>query len=479
MTVESNPTEPPRSVAEVTKTRYSQELDRGIHLVRAMVLSVASVGPAGTIFAFVPIVFFICGTFAFWALLIALVFSFCEGFAYAELGSAYPVAGGEYAMVGRTLGKWVGAFLFAVMLTEYIFVPSGFALGAGIYLGALWPWAGAHLHVVGVACLVWAIVVSLLRVKLGSWVAGFFLVIQMIAVGALIVLGLLNAHNPVDRWFTPTAYAPDGTPFGQTATTVLLGITISFFCYQGFGNAIIFSEETRGAKKHMARIVIWSVTVTGAAILVPSICVLLGAPSLKDLFTAQAPMTYFIESTAGHTLNNILSFVIFLALLDAITASMMAFTRVVYSGGRDNAWPTPVSKALAYVHPRFKTPWVSIIVLGLIAVVLTALSNIAAVVTFLGVITITYVGLLGLSAVVIRLKKNPPERYKMPLWPVPSAILIVACGAMFTQQTLKDVWIIMGIGLAFVVYYLIYLRPRPNHWVFLEPVEDESPEGKA
>jgi hypothetical protein len=51
--------------------------------------------------------------------------------------------------------------------------------------------------------------------------------------------------------------------------------------------------------------------------------------------------------------------------------------------------------------------------------------------------------------------------------------------AMFTQQTIKDVWIVLAIGCGFLLYYLVYLRPRPEHWSFLEPVLDESEEGRA
>lgn len=464
----------PSGAGGPVKGSYAQELDRGLRSLRAIVLSVASVGPAGSVFAFVPIVFFIGGTFAFYAFVIAFLLALCEGLAYAELGSAYPIAGGEYAMVGRVLGRPAGAFLFAVMAAEYVFVPSAFALGTGLYLGVLWPWAGAHLHVVGVVCLAWGIGVALLRVKLGAWVAGFFLVIQIVAVGALTILGLIHAHNPVDRLFTVHAYGPTG-PTSLSWTGALLAITIAFFVYQGFGNAIVFSEELKGAKRKIGGVVMWAVVVTGLAILVPTIAVLLGAPSVEGLLTSASPMTYMIEATGGKTFDTILSFVIFLALLDAITASMMGFTRVIYSSGRDKAWPTPVSRALAYIHPRFKTPWGAVIALGIVAIVLTALSNIAAVVTWLGVITLIYAFLLGLSAFVIRLKKNPPARYKMPLWPVPAFVLAGACIIMVTSQTLKDVVIVVSVGAAFLLYYLVYLLPRSaTHWVFLDAVVEDD-----
>ena len=89
--------------------------------------------------------------------------------------------------------------------------------------------------------------------------------------------------------------------------------------------------------------------------------------------------------------------------------------------------------------------------------------------TFTGVITLSYAGLMALSAIVIRLKKNPPDRYKMPLWPIPPALLVIGCVLMGTQQQLKDVYITLGIAAVFLIYYLVFLRPRPDHWRLLDP----------
>jgi hypothetical protein len=80
---------------------------------------------------------------------------------------------------------------------------------------------------------------------------------------------------------------------------------------------------------------------------------------------------------------------------------------------------------------------------------------------------------MGLSAIVIRLQKNPPDRWKMPLWPIPPALLVTACVVMGTQQSKKDLWITLAIAAAFLVYYLVYLRPRPEHWKLLDPIVED------
>ena len=405
--------------APPTKGHYRQQLDRTLKIFSNVTLTFGTLGPTATVFAFVPVVLFVAGSFAFIGFLIAAVFALCQGLVYSELGTAFPVAGGEYSMVARVLGRPTGAVLFALMIANYIVVPSAFALAGGIYLGVLWPWAGAHFQLVGVIIVAFAACVAFLRIAVGWIVAAIFLGVELVAIPVIVVLGLVHAHSPGDRLFTSHVFGRS-RPTGLTATSFLLGVTIAFFCYQGFGNSVIFSEETQHAKQRVGRAVMWTLLIAFVAIATPCAAVLLGAPSLKGLLTAQAPMTYILETLGSHTLDEVVSLFVFFAIVDAEIASVMAFGRVLWSSGRDKAWPGAVSRIIGAVHPRFETPYVATSLLALAILILTAVSTIAAVVTFSGVVTLVYAGLMALSALVIRFqKKAPTDRYKLPLWPIP------------------------------------------------------------
>ena len=458
---------------ELSRNSYQQELDRSLHPLRSLIMGVASCGPIGSVFAYVPALLAICGLFSWWAMVIAAVLCIFQGLAYAEVGSAYPVAGGEYSMIGRVLGKALGVMTFGLMSAMYIFVPTAAALAAGGILGVIWPWAGENTHIVAVLVIVYAAAVSFLRVKLGTWVAAFFVAVQIVALLIVTILGLVHAHSPSERLFSTQVMGADGNTTTVAMAAAVLGITVAFFIYQGFGNVIIFSEETKKAKARIGGAAMGATITAIVVILVPTTAILLGAPSVSMLLTSASPLADTIASWGGNFFGKVISFIIFLAILDLATASMMAFARVYWSGGRDNVWPTPISKAMAYVNPRLKTPWVAVIVFATICAVFGATSNVASIVTFTGVITLVYAGLMALSAIVIRLKKTPPDRYKMPLWPIPPALLVIACVLMGTQQQLKDVYITLGIAAVFLVYYLVYLRPRPEHWQLLDPVVED------
>jgi len=458
---------------ELSRNSYQQELDRSLHPLRSLIMGVASCGPIGSVFAYVPALLFICGMFSWYAMVIAAVLCIFQGLAYAEVGSAYPVAGGEYSMVARVLGKGMGIITFGLMSAMYIFVPTAASLAAGGILGVIWPWAGAHTHIIAVLVIVYAASVSFLKVKLGTWVAAFFVAVQIVALLIVTILGLVHWHSPAERLFSTQALGADGNMTTVTLAAAVVGITVSFFIYQGFGNVIIFSEETKKAKAKIGGAAMGATITAVVVILVPTTALLLGAPSVNMLLTSASPLADTIAAWGGNFFGKVISFIIFLAILDLATASMMAFARVYWSGGRDNVWPTPISKALAYVNPKLKTPWIAVIVFALICAVFAATSNVASIVTFTGVITLSYAGLMGLSAIVIRLKKNPPARYKMPLWPIPPALLVVACIVMGTQQAKKDLWITLIIAAVFLVYYLVYLRPRPEHWRLLDPIVED------
>jgi amino acid transporter len=458
---------------ELSRNSYQQELDRSLHPLRSLIMGVASCGPIGSVFAYVPALLFICGMFSWYAMVIAAVLCIFQGLAYAEVGSAYPVAGGEYSMVARVLGRGLGIITFGLMSAMYIFVPTAAALAAGGILGVIWPWAGEHTHIIAVLVIIYAASVSFLKVKLGTWVAAFFVAVQIVALFVVTILGLVHWHSPAERLFSTQALGADGNMTTVVLAAAVVGITVSFFVYQGFGNVIIFSEETKRAKAKIGGAAMGATATAIVVILVPTTALLIGAPSVDMLLTSAAPLADTVAAWGGNFFGKVISFIIFLAVLDLATASMMAFARVYWSGGRDNVWPTPISKALAYVNPKLKTPWVAVVVFALICAVFAATSNVASIVTFTGVITLSYAGLMGLSAIVIRLKKNPPERYKMPLWPVPPALLVVACVAMGTQQETRDLWITLIIAAVFIVDYLVYLRPRPEHWRLLDPIVED------
>jgi amino acid transporter len=206
------------------------------------------------------------------------------------------------------------------------------------------------------------------------------------------------------------------------------------------------------------------------------VAALLAAPSLAKLTTAATPMQYMITAVGGSTLNTIISLGVALAIFNATLAIILGFGRILYSSGRDRAWPEPISGWMAAIHPRFRTPWAATAFVGLVGAVLTAVSSLAALVTFTGVTLVVIYALIALSAVVSRIRQRGLFRpYRMPLWPLPPLAALAGLVIVATQQTLHDVGIVAAFVVAALLYYVIYLRGKQDsRWVMLEPTTAET-----
>ena len=395
---------------------------------------------------------------------------------WGELGSTYPVVGGSYSLVARVLGRPAGFVAFVLVLVTAIIIPSSIALGAGQYLSVIWP--GENANYIGAAIMLVTALIAILSIELNAWVTGVFLTLELLVVLVVTVLGLTHVNQPITALVFPHTFDASGTASPLTLGLVLTGVAIGVYSYNGYDAPVVYSEETRGHRRNIARAVFWALGITVASELIPAVAALLAAPSLPKMITAATPMQYVITSVAGGTWNTIISLGVALAIFNATLAINLAFGRILYSSGRDRAWPEPISGWIGSIHPRLRTPWIATAFVGIVGAVLTAVSSIAVLVTFTGVTLVILYGLIALSAIVSRVRQPDLARpYRMPLWPAPAVIALAGLVIVATQQTLRDVGIVAAFVAAALIYYFVYLRGREGtHWVMLDPVEEDTDE---
>src|SRR5579875_453211 len=448
-------------------------LARVLHLVGTIAIVVSAVTPAASVFIIAPVAFTTIGTGTFWAFVLAAVIGVGVAFSYSELGAAFPIAGGDYAIVARVLGRELGFLSLVLWITLAVFIPSSIALGIGTYLSVIW---SANANLLGAGVMLIATAIAVLNIRTNARITGVFLAIELLALLVVTVLWFANAHNPLSALTSPHLFPAHGATSAASFGVILSGVAIAIFSYNGYGAAINFSEEITGHRSGIAKAVLWSLLITVAAELIPIVATLVGAPSLRALSTSSAPMTYLLLSLSGKTLNTIVSLGISLAILNATLAIILELARIVFSAARDRAFPGPLNDALAHVHPRLKTPWIATLVVGIAGTVLTALSSIAALVTFVGVVLTINYGAIALCAIVDRVRAPGRERpYRMPLWPLWPLIALAGTIVVFTKQTGHDEGIVGMILGGAVLYYALVLWPlRKTHWILHDPAQDEA-----
>ena len=450
---------------------YKPQLKRSFGAAGNALLTLSAMSPATTVFVYVSVLIFVAGTWSFPATIIAAIIAAGMGLVYAELGTAYPIAGGEYAIIGRVLGRGTGFVVFVILLLFYTLLIASFALGAGLQLQTVW--SGVDPRLAGLVLLVAAACLAVLRVRTSWFITTAMLCVELVAITVVSVMGFAHAHDPVHRLFAPQAFTPAGALAPITWSMLLLGLTLAFFNMTGFNVSVLFSEETEQARRRIGRAVLLAVGVFVVVVTVPTAAALLGAPSLHKLATDPAAMTDLVGSLGAARLGTFITLAIVVAIFNALIANIMGFGRVLWSGARDQVLPQPVNGWLETVHSRFRTPWVACLVMSAAGGISLFSAAITGLVTLMGVITLVFMGLMCVAAVRLRLLTNQPEHYRMPLWPFVPLAVLASFVLMATGQTAKDLIIVLVTAALALVYYLVYLLPRADRkWVMLGAVEE-------
>jgi amino acid transporter len=389
---------------------------RSMGVRRILLLTLSATTPACSLFVLVPGVIQQAGTGAFLAMSAASLIALAMGFVYAELASAFPLAGGEYAMIGRTLGSGAGFIFMGMYTIAGMAAPTALALGASIYLEPIWP--GARPVPVALAIVGIGTACAVLNVRLNAWVTGCFLVIESLALVVLTGLGVVHIRRPILELIHSPLVLDGGALRPATIGAIALATSIGVFAYNGFGMAVYFSEEMHEAPRRIAKAIFVALAVTVALEFVPLTAVLLGAPNVGRLLTSSSPFSLFVKETGGSWLNTAISLGIALAILNAQIALTLMGARFFYSTARDQVWQGVANRALVMIHRRFDSPWVATLLAGAIGSA-ACFVPFEALLVLTGTLLVVMYALLCIGAIVGRSTgRTAHSPYRMPLFPV-------------------------------------------------------------
>ncbi len=443
---------------------YRQELDRVLTTLSAVGLTLSDITPTASFFVIAAAVYPLTGTGSFWSFLVAGLIALSVAFCMGELGAQYPIAGGLYSIVARVLGRPIGFVAMMDYVFQAIFLPAAIALGIGSYMSLLVPAVNPNLWATLIMLAV--TVISALRVKTNANLTGFFLALELIVVLTVTVVGFAHPHNPISLLFRPALINAHGGLSPVSLSVIVASIAISLFSFNGYDSAINFSEETDGEARHVGQAVM---TAAGLGVLfqvLPAIAVLVGVGSLGAFFTSSLPVAYFLREYLGTTGTNIMLIGVALAVFNATLAIVLQFSRVIYSTARDESWPTPINSALSRISPRFKTPWVSVLFVGLLGAVLTLFSSTISAITFTSVLIIALYALIAIAALVNRFRKRDAASRPFSMWlfPLPPIIALVGVGLALSQQKASDLLTVAIIVVVSIIYFYIYPARRSPFW---------------
>jgi len=458
--------------------RYHQQLSRSIGILGNVFITLSGVTPASSVFIIAPVALVAAGSGSFLAFVFAAIVGVFMAFCWAELSAAYPIAGGDYALVwhsfkGRT--SWLAGPLSFVTFALYVdfiaFIPAVIALGTGTYLGVV---VSVNAKVLGAIVMLVAAGIAILNIRLNAVITGIFLAIELAALAAVTILGFGHARHG-SALLHPVTGGVHGSLQSVSFTAVLALTAVAVFSYNGYANAVNFSEETTGPSRTIARAILWSLVITVAAELIPITAVIVGSPSIAKLSQSAVPMQYFIEATSNSTVNTIISLGVVVAILNAVIAIVLSYGRIFFSSGRDRAWPGPVNGWMTAVS-KYKSPWFPTALVGVLGAIMCLTVPLDTLVNLTGASLVADYALIALAALFARpTGATAHGPYKMPLWPLPPVLALASLGYIFTQQTsllLRVTLITIAIGLAY--WAGVILPQRGRAWNLRQAAIDEE-----
>ena len=448
-------------------------LKRSMKLFGALLITISAITPASSIFIIAPGVVQQAGTGAFISFIVAAIISLLTAYVYAELSSAFPLTGGEYAIVGRILGPLPGFIILGLNLVTLVLIVTVISLGIGNYLGILFP--NVSMITSGLVTVLFTTLCAILNIRTNALITGTFLVIEMICLIILSCLGFLHVSRPLSDLVLHPVHLGNAGALEPTAFGLMgLATSVAIFAYNGYGNAVYLGEETHDAPKQIARAILWSLFISILAEGIPIIAVLMGAPDLTVLFSSQNMFSDFIAIRGGGTLNTIMSLGIALAIINANIAFVVLVARLLFSTGRDHVWTPQINYALTRIHKRYHSPWIATLICGVLACAACFIDfNLLLVITGTSIVVI-YAALCVAAIVGRRTQKISHGYYRMPFYPFPPLIALLALGyvtyANYMDEAIgrPSLWATLGIIVLSSGYYFLVLRRRGS-WVLQDP----------
>jgi amino acid transporter len=438
-------------------------LARGMGVMGALFLTLSAETPASSVFVILPGVIQAAGSGALISMAAAGLVALCMALTYAELGSTFPSAGGEYAIVGSVLGPAAGFAVLGVNLFNMILAAAVLALGVADYLAAVWP--GASPVGAALAALAIGTGLGILNIRSSAAVTGAFLAVELVALGLVTALGAGHPVRPLSALIgQPLKLATSGhgleaVGLGGLATGVVVGL----FAYDGYGSAIYLAEEVTDVRKKLVRAVLWALAVTAVTEFGALSAVLAGAPDLQGLLAAGDGMIAdFTRHLGGAALGSAVSAGIALAILNAVIALVLMTGRQLYATARDGVWPKAVGRMLSQVHRGTGAPWAATLVAGSLSAAF-CFTPLKLLLTLSGSsITLIYIA-LALACVLHGKARKAAPGWKLPLWPWPP-LLALGLLVVFALTSLQDGVLSFAVSVACAVaaaaYYRLVLRPR-------------------
>ncbi len=383
------------------------------------------------------------------------------GLCYAELASMIPVSGSAYTYAYASLGEWIAWIIGWDLVLEYAFsaatVASGWSANMvsllqdfGIQLPSRFTDVPANHAVFNVpafliVCLVTVILVVGVRESANVNVVVVFIKVGTVITFVVVAAAYLYRNPEIARANWTPFIPPNAGRFGAFGWSgIARGAASIFFAYIGFDAVSTAAQEARNPQRDMPLGILVSLAI--CTILYLLVAAALTGVMHYDKLNVAAPVALAIDATGVQWGSLLIKAGTLAGLSTVMLTTLLGQSRIFYVMSKDGLLPPWVGT----IHPRFRTPWISSIVVGLFIAVFAGLLPISILGDLVNIGTLFAFIIVCLGVWILRHKrpdlKRPfrtPAVPAVPLLGVIISLLLMASLPVDTWLRLI-IWLIIG-----------------------------------
>lgn len=364
---------------------------------------------------------------------------------FADIGSKITSTGGAYAYIEKTFGKYAGflttnLFVFGAAITANAAVANGLADTLSYFLPAFEvAWVRTIFFIMIFSGLAF---VNVRGLSQGMFLVNFNTLAKLVPILFIVLAG----------WFfiEPSNLSINSTPSAMDIGEMSL---ILIFAFAGAETALNVSGEIRNPKKNIPRGIFLSMAIVLVLFILIQVSVQ-GILGDEIVLYKNAPLAETAQRMIGPLGATMVIFGAVFAMFGNLSGLVLNMPRLIFAAALDKTI-APVS--LARLHPKFKTPYVSVIVYASLGCTfsilgefrqLALLSSASFLLIYLGVV---------LSVIKHRLiNKRDPEAYNIPGGLIIPILSVLAILWFLSNLSLSEIWgMLIFLGFFTLLYILI------------------------